>query len=139
MNGWGSTFLTVTPDGSALPCHSAKMLPLTFPNIKEKSIADIWQQDFSFDYFRGDAWMPQPCKGCDEKEKDFGGCRCQAFMMTGDMHKTDPVCSKSEDHHLIQQAIESATKPSEKIVKRVNQSTMKFVKNTELKITRIKI
>lgn len=139
MNGWGSTFLTVTPDGSALPCHSAKMLPLTFPNVKEKSINDIWEQDFSFDYFRGDSWMPQPCQSCDEKEKDFGGCRCQAFMMTGDMHKTDPVCSKSEDHHLIEQAIASATSPSDPIVMRVNHKAMKHAQNTQLSITRIKI
>jgi len=139
MNGWGSTFLTVTPDGSALPCHSAKMLPLTFPNVKDKSIANIWQQDFSFDYFRGDHWMPQPCKSCDEKEKDFGGCRCQAFMMTGDMHKTDPVCSKSEDHHLIQQAIESAIQPSKPIIKRVNQKAIQHAKNTQLNIARIKV
>ena len=83
--------------------------------------------------------MPQPCKGCDEKEKDFGGCRCQAFMMTGDMHKTDPVCSKSADHHLIQQAIERATKPSKEILKRVNQNAIKYAKNTELNIARIKI
>ncbi len=84
--------------------------------------------------------MPQPCKGCDEKEKDFGGCRCQAFMMTGDMHKTDPVCSKSEDHHLIQQAIESAIKPSKAIVDRINQSTaMKHAKNAELNIVTVKV
>ncbi len=139
MNGWGTTFLTVTPDGSALPCHSAKMLPLTFPNVKDKSVSDIWQQDFSFDYFRGDDWMPQPCKGCDEKEKDFGGCRCQAYMMTGDMHKTDPVCSKSEDHHLIQQAIESATNPSKAIEKRINHTANKHGKDSSLNITRVKV
>ncbi|OUR84789.1 pyrroloquinoline quinone biosynthesis protein PqqE [Colwellia psychrerythraea] len=120
MNGWGSTFLTVTPDGSALPCHSAKMLPLKFPNVKDKSIDDIWRKDFSFDYFRGDSWMPQPCQSCDEKEKDFGGCRCQAFMLTGDMHKTDPVCSKSPDHHLIEQAITNAKTPSAPLIMRVN-------------------
>lgn len=121
MNGWGTTFLTVTPDGSALPCHSAKMLPLTFPNVKDKSVSDIWTKDFSFNYFRGDSWMPAPCKSCDEKEKDFGGCRCQAYMMTGDMHKTDPVCSKSSDHHLIGEAIEKSKKPSREIKMRVNK------------------
>jgi len=139
MNGWASTFLTVTPDGSALPCHSAKMLPLTFPNVKDKSISDIWQQDFSFDYFRGDSWMPQPCQSCDEKEKDFGGCRCQAFMMTGDMHKTDPVCNKSEDHHLIQEAITSAISPSDPIVMRLNHKALKHAQNNQLNIARIKI
>jgi len=134
MNGWGTTFLTVTPDGSALPCHSAKMLPLTFPNVKDKSISDIWQQDFAFNRFRGDSWMPQPCQSCDEKEKDFGGCRCQAFMMTGDMDKTDPVCSKSPDHHLIQQAIDSATLPTKELVMRVNRHKIADADIARLKI-----
>lgn len=112
MNGWASTFLTVTPDGSALPCHSAKILPLTFPNVKNKTLNDIWFEDFSFNHFRGDDWMPSPCKDCDEKSVDFGGCRCQAFMLTGDMNRTDPVCSKSPDHHLIQSVIKKAGIPS---------------------------
>ncbi|MFT4747308.1 MAG: pyrroloquinoline quinone biosynthesis protein E [Congregibacter sp.] len=134
MNGWGSTFLTVTPDGSALPCHSAKMLPLTFPNVKEKSIRDIWRKDFSFNHFRGDSWMPQPCKSCDEKEKDFGGCRCQAYMMTGDMYKTDPACSKSPDHYLIQEAIDSAVNPSTTLLKRVNKYKLKDADIARLKV-----
>ncbi len=114
MNGWGTTFLTVTPDGTCLPCHSAKILPLTFPNVKEQSVQDIWHNDFSFNHFRGDDWMPSPCKDCDEKHIDFGGCRCQAFMLTGDMYKTDPVCSKSPDHHLIQSAIANAGESTDK-------------------------
>lgn len=134
MNGWASTFLTVTPDGSALPCHSAKTLPLTFPNVKEKSVNDIWQKDFSFEHFRGDDWMQEPCKSCDEKEKDFGGCRCQAFMLTGDMNKTDPVCSKSPDHHLIQKAIERAVNPSTPVLERVNKHQMKDADIARLKV-----
>jgi pyrroloquinoline quinone biosynthesis protein E len=116
MNGWASTFLTVTPDGSALPCHSAKLLPLSFPNVKEKSIEKIWHEDFSFNRFRGYSWMKQPCASCDEKEKDFGGCRCQAFMLTGDMDAADPVCSKSPDKQLILDAIESATQPTSQAI-----------------------
>ena len=115
MNGWATTFLTVTPDGSALPCHSAKILPLTFPNVKESSLEKIWHEDFSFNKFRGLDWLPSPCRDCDEKEKDFGGCRCQAFMLTGDMHKTDPVCDKSPDHHLIQAAITQSQQPTENL------------------------
>ncbi|MEN8777991.1 MAG: pyrroloquinoline quinone biosynthesis protein PqqE [Glaciecola sp.] len=115
MNGWATTFLTVTPDGSALPCHSAKILPLTFPNVKESSLEKIWHEDFSFNKFRGLDWLPSPCRDCDEKEKDFGGCRCQAFMLTGDMHKTDPVCDKSPDHHLIQAAIAQSQQPTENL------------------------
>lgn len=115
MNGWATTFLTVTPDGSALPCHSAKILPLTFPNVKDSSLEKIWHEDFSFNKFRGLDWLPSPCRDCDEKEKDFGGCRCQAFMLTGDMHKTDPVCDKSPDHHLIQAAITQSEQPKESL------------------------
>lgn len=115
MNGWATTFLTVTPDGSALPCHSAKILPLTFPNVKESSLEKIWHEDFSFNKFRGLDWLPSPCRDCDEKEKDFGGCRCQAFMLTGDMHKTDPVCDKSPEHHLIQAAITQSEQPAENL------------------------
>lgn len=115
MNGWATTFLTVTPDGSALPCHSAKILPLTFPNVKDSSLEKIWHEDFSFNKFRGLDWLPSPCRDCDEKEKDFGGCRCQAFMLTGDMHKTDPVCDKSPDHHLIQAAITQSEQPKENL------------------------
>ena len=115
MNGWATTFLTVTPDGSALPCHSAKILPLTFPNVKESSLEKIWHEDFSFNKFRGLDWLPSPCRDCNEKEKDFGGCRCQAFMLTGDMHKTDPVCDKSPDHHLIQAAITQSQQPTENL------------------------
>ena len=123
MNGWGTTFLTVTPDGSALPCHSAKILPLTFPNVKDSSVQHIWEHDFSFNHFRGDDWMSSPCKTCDEKDKDFGGCRCQAFLLTGDMHKTDPVCDKSPDHHLMKTITDKAGQPA--------SSTLKFrtVKN----------
>ena len=118
MNGWGTTFLTVAPDGSALPCHSARILPLTFPNVKEKSVRDIWFDDFAFNHFRGDDWMQGPCKTCDEKDLDFGGCRCQAYMLTGDMYKTDPVCSKSPDHHLMAEAVAKSQTPERELVYR---------------------
>lgn len=101
MNGWGSVFLDITPDGTALPCHSARQLPVQFPNVKEHSIQHIWQESFGFNKYRGFDWMPEPCRSCDEKEQDFGGCRCQAFMLTGDASNADPVCSKSAHHHII--------------------------------------
>ncbi len=104
MNGWGNIFLTVTPDGTALPCHSARELPIDFPNVKESALADIWYRSTGFNHFRGYAWMKEPCRSCDEKEKDFGGCRCQAFKLTGDAANADPVCSRSEHHHLIEAA-----------------------------------
>ncbi|MGB0468545.1 MAG: pyrroloquinoline quinone biosynthesis protein PqqE [Pontibacterium sp.] len=113
MNGWGQVFLTVTPDGTALPCHSAKMLPVEFPNVRQHSLDHIWNESFGFNHYRGYDWMKEPCRSCDEKEKDFGGCRCQAYMMTGDADNTDPVCSKSPHHKLITQAREAAENPPE--------------------------
>ena len=109
MNGWGTTFLTIAPDGTALPCHSARQLPgLECPNVKDFSIEQIWNESKAFNFFRGFEWMKEPCRSCDEKEKDFGGCRCQAYLLTGDMYNADPVCSKSPDRHVIQEAIDSA-------------------------------
>ena len=85
MNGWGSVFLAVAPDGVALPCHNARNLPgLQLPRVQDQPL--------------GDAWMKAPCRDCDERHKDFGGCRCQAFQITGDVVQADPVCSKSPHH-----------------------------------------
>lgn len=106
MNGWGSIFLDIAPDGAALPCHNARELPgLDIPNVKDFSIKDIWYDSKAFNFFRGDQWMQEPCRSCPEKEKDFGGCRCQAYLLTGDAAATDPVCTKSPKHHLIESAI----------------------------------
>jgi len=98
MNGWGAIFLTIAPDGTALPCHEAGQLPIDFPNVKDVSVEEAWKDSPGFNHFRGFEWMKEPCRSCDEKEKDFGGCRCQAFMMTGDAANTDPVCDKSPNH-----------------------------------------
>jgi PqqA peptide cyclase len=108
MNGLGSVFLTVTPDGTALPCHAARMLPLTFPNVREASVGEIWYESSSFNHYRGDAWMKEPCRSCPEKSRDFGGCRCQAYLLTGDAANTDPVCDLSPHHHLVTEAVERA-------------------------------
>ncbi len=111
MNGWGTTFLTIAPDGVALPCHSARQLPgLECPNVKEYSIEQIWNESKAFNFFRGQDWMQEPCRSCDEKQKDFGGCRCQAYLLTGDMYATDPVCSKSPEKQRVSEAVESAAK-----------------------------
>ena len=111
MNGWGSIFLTITPDGTALPCHSARQLPISFPNVKERSLAHIWYDSFGFNHFRGDDWMQEPCRSCPEKHLDFGGCRCQAYLLTGDAAQADPVCSKSPHHHKILAARAEAEQP----------------------------
>ena len=99
MNGWGSIFLTIAPDGTALPCHAAAQLPgLSFPNVRDHTIEAIWSESDAFNRFRGFDWMQEPCRSCPEKTKDFGGCRCQAYMMTGDATAADPVCDKSPHH-----------------------------------------
>ncbi len=109
MNGWGRIFLSVAPDGTALPCHAAADLPgLTLPNVRDHSLEWIWNDSPDFNYFRGESWMQQPCAGCDERATCFGGCRCQAYLLTGDAAATDPACSKSTSHHLILEAVAQA-------------------------------
>jgi coenzyme PQQ biosynthesis protein E len=108
MGGWGAIFLSVTPEGMALPCHSARQLPVEFPSVLENTLQEIWYDSFGFNKYRGFDWMPEPCRSCSEKEKDFGGCRCQAFMLTGNADNADPVCSKSEHHGKIVAAREQA-------------------------------
>jgi PqqA peptide cyclase len=109
MNGLGSVFLTVTPDGTALPCHAARMLPgLAFPNVRTESVRSIWYDSESFNHFRGDDWMKEPCRSCPEKTRDFGGCRCQAYLLTGDPANADPVCDLSPHHHLVTDAVAAA-------------------------------
>ena len=99
MGGWGRQVMVVTPDGRALPCHAAATLPgFTFDNVKERSLADIWATSDAFEKFRGTAWMPKPCKGCERAEIDWGGCRCQAFAITGNAAATDPACALSPEH-----------------------------------------
>jgi len=106
MNGWGSLFAVVAPDGLALPCHAARQLPgIDFPSVREHDMAHIWRDSDGFNRFRGFDWMQEPCRSCDEREKDFGGCRCQAWMLTGDAAATDPVCGKSPRHALVDEQL----------------------------------
>jgi pyrroloquinoline quinone biosynthesis protein E len=109
MNGWGSVFMVVTADGVALPCHQARMLPgLNFPRVTEHSLHSIWYESAAFNRFRGYEWMREPCRSCPERFKDFGGCRCQAYLMTGDASNTDPVCELSVSRGLINYVIQRA-------------------------------
>ena len=109
MNGWGTVFLGIAPDGMALPCHNARDLPgLSLPNVRSMPLADIWQTSHGFNAYRGDDWMQEPCRSCPEKTKDFGGCRCQAFMLAGDAAATDPVCAKSPLRGSVDQIIQVA-------------------------------
>ncbi len=133
MNGWGNVFLTVTPDGTALPCHAARELPgMTLPNVKEMSVNDIWNGSDDFNKFRGFDWMTEPCRSCDEKEKDFGGCRCQAFMLTGDPTNTDPVCSKSPQRHIVDEAIARGRMEAEKPTIEAKPLVFRNPKNSKL-------
>ena len=109
LNGWGRVFLTVAPDGAVLPCQSAREIPqLSFPTVHEQDLERIWMDDPVFQRFRGCDWMPEPCRSCDRRDLDFGGCRCQAFLMTGNPAVTDPVCRLSPQHHLVEHALEEA-------------------------------
>jgi pyrroloquinoline quinone biosynthesis protein E len=112
MNGWGSIHLTIAPDGAALPCQESRVITgLEFPTVREKSLAWLWNDSPTFRKFRGNEWMKEPCRTCSEKEKDFGGCRCQALLLTGDAANTDPACAKSPHHHLIVEAVAHANAP----------------------------
>jgi PqqA peptide cyclase len=96
MGGWGRKLILITPSGEALPCHAAKIIPgLQFDNVKHHSLAEIWETSAAFQRFRGEDWMQAPCKTCDRRSIDFGGCRCQALLIAADPAATDPVCSLS--------------------------------------------
>lgn len=131
MNGWGSVFLAVAADGAALPCHAARTIPnMVFPNVAQESVSDIWYKSEAFNRFRGFGWMKEPCRSCPEKERDFGGCRCQALALTGDAANADPVCSKSPGHERVQKIVmEARTAPTVKeqpIVFRTDANSRRF-------------
>ena len=105
MDGWGRRYMVVAPDGRVLPCHAAHTLPgLTFDNVADRTLGAIWRASDAFTRFRGEAWMPAPCRTCPERGVDFGGCRCQAYHLTGDMTVTDPSCQLAPDHDIVRRA-----------------------------------
>lgn len=108
MGGWAERQLTVAPNGDALPCPAAQTLPLPRASVRDAPLGEIWTSAPRFTAFRGNDWMPDPCRSCDRKEIDLGGCRCQAFQLTGDAAATDPVCHLSPDHHLVEEAVARA-------------------------------
>ena len=109
MDGWGRRYLVVTPEGRMQPCHLASTLPgFSAPSVRDTSVADAWTNAPLFAAFRGEAWMPEPCRSCPERERDFGGCRCQAFALTGDAAATDPACALAPQHAVIAAAHASA-------------------------------
>jgi pyrroloquinoline quinone biosynthesis protein E len=116
MGGWAARQLTVTPNGDVLPCPAAQSLPLPRANVRADPLEWIWAESPVMTAFRGTDWMPDPCRSCDRRELDFGGCRCQAFQLTGDAARTDPVCHLSPDHDLVAQVVDAAnerTRPTD--------------------------
>jgi pyrroloquinoline quinone biosynthesis protein E len=106
MNGWGHSLMLIDPAGRAMPCHAAPVIPgMEFPNTRAHALRWIWEESPAFTRFRGDDWMSEPCRSCDRRERDFGGCRCQAFLLTGDAESTDPVCSLSPAHGIVEEAL----------------------------------
>lgn len=106
MGGWGRRLMLINPAGKVLPCHAAEVLPgMSFENVREKTLEWIWQESASFRRFRGEEWMPEPCRSCDRRSEDFGGCRCQAFLVAGDAALTDPVCSLAPTHAIVESAL----------------------------------
>ena len=112
MGGWGRKLMLITPNGDALPCHAAKVIPeLQFANVKESSLREIWESSPAFQKFRGEDWMQAPCKTCDRRTLDFGGCRCQAFLLAGDPAATDPVCTLSHNRPKIDAVLTNLNDP----------------------------
>jgi pyrroloquinoline quinone biosynthesis protein E len=113
MGGWGQRLMLINPSGRVLPCHAAEVIPgLAFENVREKTLEWIWQESESFRRFRGEDWMPEPCRSCDRRAEDFGGCRCQALLLTGDASATDPACSLSPKHNIVVEAVRQANTSS---------------------------
>jgi PqqA peptide cyclase len=109
MGGWGRRLMLINPAGKVLPCHAAEVIPgLAFENVREKSLEFIWRESSSFQRFRGEEWMPEPCRSCDRRADDFGGCRCQALLLAGDATATDPACSLAPAHHVVEAALANA-------------------------------
>ena len=119
MGGWARRIINITPAGLALPCHAAETLAgFTFPSVRTQSLQAIWRDDPLFTRFRGTDWMPEPCRSCDNREIDWGGCRCQALALTGDAAVTDPACSLSPHHYLMAEAVAEAAGPAPEFVYR---------------------
>lgn len=106
MGGWGRRLILIDPAGQAMPCHAAAVIPgMVFENVRSRSLAQIWRESTAFRRFRGEDWMPEPCRSCERRAEDFGGCRCQALLLTGEAAATDPVCTLAPDHKLVEQVL----------------------------------
>lgn len=114
MGGWGRRLMLINPSGKTLPCHAAEVLPgMSFENACEKTLEWIWHQSDSFRKFRGEEWMAEPCRSCERRTEDFGGCRCQAFLLAGNAMVTDPACSLAPTHEIVESAVREANSNAE--------------------------
>ena len=114
MNGWGHQLMLMDPAGRVLPCHAAGVIPgLEFASVRQHPLKWIWEESPAFNRFRDESWMPDPCRSCDRRERDFGGCRCQAFLITGDAEAVDPVCSLSPSRPLVDAIVSAANSAPE--------------------------
>jgi pyrroloquinoline quinone biosynthesis protein E len=125
MGGWGRKLMLIAPSGDVLPCHAARVIPdLTFENVKDRALREIWESSAAFQKFRGESWMQEPCRSCDRREVDFGGCRCQAMLLLNDAAATDPVCSLSPNRSkvdaILTGAMEQPVESNSKWMYRVN-------------------
>jgi pyrroloquinoline quinone biosynthesis protein E len=112
MGGWGRKVMLVTPGGDVLPCHAADVIPgMTFENVETRSLREIWEGSDAFQRFRGEDWMPEPCRSCDRRTLDFGGCRCQAFLLAGNAAATDPVCSLAPSRGVVDAILAAVNSP----------------------------
>ena len=131
MGGWGRRLMLINPSGRVLPCHAAEVFPgLAFENVREKTLEWIWQESVSFNRFRGENWMLEPCRSCDRRAEDFGGCRCQAFLLAGNALATDPACSLAPDHALVEAAVSQANSGSAPVQAKAASSFVQLQRET---------
>jgi len=113
MGGWGRKLMLITPGGDVLPCHAAQIIPgLRFANVQSQALREIWDSSEAFQEFRGEEWMREPCRSCDRRAQDFGGCRCQAFLLGGDAAVTDPVCTLTPQRAIVDEILATTNAPA---------------------------
>jgi PqqA peptide cyclase len=139
MGGWGRRTLLVNPSGKVLPCHAAEIISnLAFDTVRERSLSWIWRESASFQRFRRDDWMPEPCRSCERRHQDFGGCRCQALLLTGDSTATDPACSLAPEHYLVEQVVQRAQVPADVSVGELQANGWTYRKNSAPDVVSLK-
>jgi pyrroloquinoline quinone biosynthesis protein E len=132
MGGWGRQLMLIDPAGKALPCHAAGVIPgLEFENVRDRSLEWIWRESPSFQRFRGEGWMPEPCRSCERRTEDFGGCRCQALLLTGVATTTDPACALAPGHHLVEAVLLQANSAEPAISRPLDAATFTPMRSKE--------